>query len=345
MWVPYWRIWQRVIIMNIETDLCIIGAGLSGLALAVKLQAEGSDVVVLEGRDRTGGRVLSQDGFDLGPSWIWPHNQRMLALLERLSLKSFSQHASGRLVFEDAAGQVRRDLEFATMSGALRVEGGLARVTDTLASMLGDRLRLACRVHRVLEEADGVSVFWANDHIRARRVVIAMPPRLVACLGVAVPDAPTWMAGHAKLVATYPTAFWRESGLNGDAISHRGPLAEIHDASPASARVGALFGFARVGAARQPGFQDAAIAQLVRLFGQDAATPDKVFIKDWSVDTDTATKADRTPPSDHPKYSAVQPTRRVIFAGTEMSSDNGGFLEGALAAAEAAHSALALGEY
>lgn len=331
--------------MNFDTDTCIIGAGLSGLALASQLQAEGGKVMVLEGRDRTGGRVLSQDGYDLGPSWIWPHNHRMLALLDRLGLNRFAQYASGRLVFEDAAGRVRRDLEFATMGGALRVEGGLARVTDTLASGLGDRLRLACQVHRVLEDADGVSVFLANERIRARRVVLAMPPRLMAGLGVAVPDASTWMAGHAKLVATYPTAFWRENGLNGDAISHRGPLAEIHDASPVDAKVGALFGFAHVGAARQPGFRDAAIAQLARLFGHNAATPDHVFIKDWSMDPATTTKADLTPPSDHPNYIAVPPTRRVIFAGTEMSSDNGGFLEGALAAAEAAHSALALGEY
>lgn len=328
--------------MNIHTDLCILGAGLSGLSLAAQLRAEGRDVTVLEARDRSGGRVLSRGGYDLGPSWIWPHNQRMLALIESLGLNIFAQHATGRLVFEDASGMVRRDLEFATMGGALRVEGGLARVTDTLASTLGDRLRLACRVHRVLEEADGVCVLTTEGRIRAGRVILAMPPRLVAGLGVSVPDVPTWMAGHAKLVATYPTAFWRENGLNGDAISHRGPLAEIHDASPVDAKVGALFGFAHVGAARQPGFRDAAVAQLVRLFGQDAAMPDDVFIKDWSTDPATATEADLTPLSEHPTYHALPTTRRLIFAGTETSPDKGGFLEGALAAAEAAHAALRL---
>lgn len=328
--------------MNIDTDLCIIGAGLTGLTLAAILQAEGRDVMVLEARDRSGGRVLSQDGYDLGPAWIWPHNHRMLALLDSLGLNTFAQYASGRLVFEDAVGRVRRDLEFATMGGALRVEGGLARVTDTLASGLGKRLRLARQVNRVHEEEGGVRVLMADGRVRAQRVILAMPPRLMAGLGVAVPDAPTWMAGHAKLVATYPTAFWREKGLNGDAISHHGPLAEIHDASPVDAKRGALFGFAHVGAARQPGFRDAAISQLVRLFGQGAATPDDVFIKDWSMDPATATEADLTPPADHPTYIALPPTRRLVFAGTETSHDNGGFLEGALAAAEAAHAALGL---
>ena len=187
-----------------------------------------------------------------------------------------------------------------------------------------------------------MSILTEKGHVRAGQAILAMPPRLVAGLDVAVPDAPTWMAGHAKLVATYPTAFWRENGLNGDAISHRGPLAEIHDASPFCGKTGALFGFAQVGAARQPGFRDAAISQLARLFGQDAATPDNVFIKDWSMDLATATEADLTPPSAHPTYSALHPTRRLIFAGTETSHDNGGFLEGALEAAEAAHTALGL---
>jgi monoamine oxidase len=116
-----------------DTDICIIGAGLSGLSLATALKAEGRDVMVLEARDRVGGRVLSHNGYDLGPSWIWPHNHRMLALLNDLDLQTFAQHASGRLVFEDVEGRIRRDLDFATMSGALRVEGGLSRVTHALA--------------------------------------------------------------------------------------------------------------------------------------------------------------------------------------------------------------------
>ena len=326
--------------MTHNTEVCIIGAGLSGLALASALRAEGRDVTVFEARDRPGGRALSQSGHDLGPSWIWPQNRRMLALLARLGLQSFAQHATGRLVFEDTAGAIRRDLDFATMGGALRVEGGLARVTDALAAEVGANLRLGCPVREVIEETNGVTVTTADDTIRAARVVLALPPRLAAELGVAVPDVPTWMAGQAKLVATYPTPFWRDQGLNGDAISHRGPLAEIHDASPADAASGALFGFAHPGAARQPGFRDAALAQLGRLFGSEAATPDEVIVKDWSTDPATATPADQTPPAGHPAYRALPATERLIFAGSEAAPEDGGFLEGALAAAEAAHARL-----
>jgi monoamine oxidase len=119
-------------------------------------------------------------------------------------------------------------------------------------------------------------------------------------------------------------------------------LAEIHDASPPDARTGALFGFAHPGAARQQGFRDAALAQLGRLFGPDAATPDGVIFKDWSTDLATATPADQNPLAGHPAYRALPPTERLIFAGSETASEDGGFLEGALAAAEAAHARLDL---
>lgn len=323
-----------------DTEICIIGAGLSGLALASALRAKGRDVMVLETLDRPGGRVLSQNGHDLGPSWIWPYNRGMLALLDLLGLRSFPQHTIGRLVFEDAQGAIRRDLDFATMGGALRVAGGLASVTDALAAGLGDKLRLSHPVKHVAQDATGVTVTAQGQTIRAAQLVLALPPRLAAQLGVTVPDVPTWMAGQAKLVATYPAPFWRATGLNGDAISHRGPLAEIHDASPEDAQTGALFGFVHPGAARSDGFRDAALKQLVRLFGPDAAAPTDLLLKDWSTDPATATPADRIPPAGHPTYRPIPLNARVIFAGTEVASQDGGFLEGALAAADAAYANL-----
>ncbi|MFC3614916.1 flavin monoamine oxidase family protein [Lutimaribacter marinistellae] len=326
--------------MTPDTEVAIIGAGLSGLALAQSLRTEGRNVVLLEARDRPGGRVLSQDGYDLGPAWIWPHNRRMLALADRLGLQLFAQHSDGKLVFEDAHGSVRRDLDFATMGGALRVVGGLSMVTDALARDLGDILHLGRLVQQVIEEPGGVTVTGQEFTLRAERVVVALPPRLTVGLGLSVPDVPTWMAGHAKLVAVFDSPFWRNQGLNGDAISHRGPLAEIHDASPMDATEGAMFGFAMPGAARDPEFRSRAMDQLARLFGPEAATPRHVFIKDWSTDPATSVQADQTPPAAHPRYRAIRPTQKVIFAGTETALVEGGFLEGALEAAETAREQL-----
>ncbi len=55
-------------------DVVIIGAGISGLACAQALKNAGKNVVVLEAKERIGGRLHSinyeDETFDLGASWI-----------------------------------------------------------------------------------------------------------------------------------------------------------------------------------------------------------------------------------------------------------------------------------
>lgn len=66
---------------------------------------------------------------------------------------------------------------------------------------------------------------------------------------------PTWMAPHAKYLAVYDTAFWRDQGLSGDARSLCGPLGEIHDAAmPGGSAVG--FGFFGLSAQTRAGIAE-----------------------------------------------------------------------------------------
>lgn len=56
-------------------DVVIIGAGLAGLAASVALQVAGADVIVLEARDRIGGRAFTDTAryampFDTGATWL-----------------------------------------------------------------------------------------------------------------------------------------------------------------------------------------------------------------------------------------------------------------------------------
>jgi monoamine oxidase len=48
----------------------VVGAGMAGLAAARAMTERGLDVVVLEGRNRIGGRVETRNGVDLGAHWI-----------------------------------------------------------------------------------------------------------------------------------------------------------------------------------------------------------------------------------------------------------------------------------
>ena len=78
-------------------SVVVVGAGLSGLSAARRLAAEGVEVVVLEARDRVGGRTeghVLDDGtpLELGGQWIGPTQNRMYALVEELGLEHFRTH-------------------------------------------------------------------------------------------------------------------------------------------------------------------------------------------------------------------------------------------------------------
>jgi len=86
-----------------RVDVVVIGAGMSGLVTARELRKLGAEVVVLEARDRVGGRTLNHPlGNDkiveLGGQWVGPGQDHIVALAEELGVETFPTYDTGRKV-------------------------------------------------------------------------------------------------------------------------------------------------------------------------------------------------------------------------------------------------------
>jgi len=83
-----------------QVDVVVVGAGLAGLIAARDLLAANVSVLVLEARNRVGGRLLNHalangSVVELGGQWVGPTQDRVLALAEELDLGLFPTYAEG----------------------------------------------------------------------------------------------------------------------------------------------------------------------------------------------------------------------------------------------------------
>ncbi len=91
--------------VTLATDVCVVGAGLAGLSAAERLTNAGQRCVILEARDRVGGRLLNHDLGDgqvveVGGQWIGPTQDHAIALASRLGLERFPTHETGDYLME-----------------------------------------------------------------------------------------------------------------------------------------------------------------------------------------------------------------------------------------------------
>ncbi len=337
-----------------KTDVAIIGGGLAGLALADALHADGIDFQLFEARNRFGGRIktANQSGaaFDLGPAWFWQGQPRMAAAAKRFGLTVFEQFSVGDVLAEDQNGTVRRGAGFASMAGSLRIEGGVTALIDGfVAALPAGHLHLNQTAVGLTSTVDGVTIQTEDMTIAAKTVILSVPPRITAQIKFDPPldvrqrnamhKIPTWMAGQAKYIGVYDTPIWRDAGLSGDAQSRRGPMVEIHDASPHKGGPYAVFGFigfdAQTRATHRAEMGEMATEQLTRLFG---AKPDQLILQDWAGSPHTATTADFVA-TGHPAYGRPSELEdiwggKITLGSSEMGATFGGYLEGALEAAQ-----------
>jgi monoamine oxidase len=354
-----------------RTPVAIVGGGLAGLHAARLLHAAEVEFVLLEARNRLGGRILtvddsghpSEDGFDLGPSWYWPRMQpAVAALIAEFGLPAFAQNSEGDVIFERMSREgPRRYRSVPQEPQTFRLVGGTGALVEAMARELPrEQILLSAPVTAMMLREDRVELMirrtnGSEEVLVASKAIAAMPPRLLESTISFTPEqavasarrwreTPTWMAPHAKFFALYDRPFWREAGLSGTAQSMAGPMVEIHDATTA-AGAAALFGFLGVdangrAASSEEALTAACLDQLGRMFGDDARSARATLFKDWAAEPWTATAADRVAgghPAPDPAPWVTGPWKeRLALAGSETSASEPGYLAGAVLAAERA---------
>ncbi|HET7667932.1 MAG TPA: NAD(P)/FAD-dependent oxidoreductase, partial [Mycobacterium sp.] len=266
--------------MKLEADVCVVGAGFAGLTAARRLTEAGLTVVVVEARDRVGGRTWTEtvDGvaIDRGGAWFAPRHEAGLALARDMGVATYKTWVAGsHLLIGD--GRVRRykgliprispaavvtialaqqrlnrmskrvpleapwtakradewdnesigswldrtkvstpvgrdlltmavrglmaaelhevsllhllflahahggiDKLFSIEGGAQEnlVDGSMGALAERVAAGLGDRVHLKAPVRRIVQTRDAVTIVADGLELRARRVVVTVPPAL-----------------------------------------------------------------------------------------------------------------------------------------------------------------------
>lgn len=258
-----------------QTTVGIIGGGLAGIYTAYLLAQNKISFELIEAKSILGGRIYGEEThvsaykMDLGPSWIFPHQQQIQTLVADLGLQLIEQYNAGDAIFQRNSHEPAQQILGVAPPPMYRIFGGTTKLIDSLTSSINQQCRrLSTTVNALRFDAE----HWHLDLLKnsaaddCRRtdigaqtsaacsasfehIVIATPPRAIAdlfkssettsdntrgflsALGSKFEQTPTWMAAQAKFAVTYDRPFWRERGLSGQAFSQVGPLGEIHDAS------------------------------------------------------------------------------------------------------------------
>ncbi|MDF0530787.1 NAD(P)/FAD-dependent oxidoreductase [Tsukamurella sp. 8F] len=132
-----------------------------------------------------------------------------------------------------------------------RIITGMQSVSEAMAAELPEDVVLSCPVREIHWDESGVTVVGQEATVRARRVIVAVPPNLYSRIGYIPPLPRRKHQAHQhqsmglviKVHAVYDTPFWRAEGLSGTCFNPAGLVQEVYDNTNHGDERGTLVGF------------------------------------------------------------------------------------------------------
>ena len=347
---------------TIKTDVLIIGAGLTGLTTAFYLKELDVKVLIVESRNRLGGRIKS-DGYEenrpieLGATWLGSKHVKLHQLLQEIGLEVFPQAIGEKAIYEAISTSPPYLASLPpNPDPTLRIKGGSMKLINILSQKIGlENIQLNTKIEKVKYVQDHVQTFAEAKKIIAKKVITTIPPNLLVNTISFEPSLPsqlialaksthTWMSQSIKVALRYEKAFWRSEKLSGTIFSNVGPIPEMYEHSNYEDTDHVLMGFFNgnyYSLTREERLK-MALNQLKKYFGTQAEEYLSYHEEVWSNNKHTHYPYENhvTPHQNngHPLYKTLFFDKHLIVAGTETSAHYPGYMEGAIhSAINAAH--------
>lgn len=228
------------------------------------------------------------------------------------------------------------------------IVGGGQAIANCIQKQLGEAVHLEEPVTEIDQQNDThVLVKTAKGTYTASHVIFATPQHHILQVGF-TPALPPQkikllesmpIGKYWKIIATYPTPFWRDMGLRGEVVSPDGYMGLINDVSPVDASYGMVVAF--IAASKAIAFlelteqerEKVILEELEQSFGKRASQPTRLSIhtmmqEKWSGGCPVAAPLPGTWTS-LGKWMR-KPVGRIHWAGTETATVWSGYMEGAV---------------
>lgn len=338
----------------IESDVLIIGGGLSGLSLAYFLRDSGLNIHIIEGRDRLGGRIetiTTSDGcpIEMGATWLGNQHTTLLSLLSELDIATFNQKIGKQAIYEAISSSPPYLAQLPpNPEPSKRIQGGTHQLIQRLSQYLPEKhIHLGHKIKSIEESESGLIARSEDQTFKAAKIVSTLPPNLlVHSIDIDPELSPkllelartthTWMGESIKIGLSYKEAFWRTKNSSGTIMSNVGPIPEMYDHSNYEESHFALKGFlnGQYFSLSKEERLERVLQQLRKYYGAVVHTYLSYEERVWRAEALTFYPyQEHILPhqnNGHHTYQEVLMNGRFFIGGSETSSQYPGYMEGSI---------------